>query len=106
MAYRAGGICAKTYSPALLVFALNLLSLALLTIVTFASGTSAPLGSLTVPRRDVVEVWADARMAAERMQLSIHPQCSRFTFVPPEVLSYASPYAVMAGSRLLYCCPC
>jgi hypothetical protein len=58
--------------------ALNVAPFALFNSVTLASGTSAPLGSLTMPRREVDAVWADTRVAAEKIQ-SIVPQSSRLT---------------------------
>jgi hypothetical protein len=42
------------------------------------------VGSLTIPRRDVVAVWPNARVTLERVQQSTHPQRDFFTSVPPE----------------------
>src|SRR3954470_10872275 len=80
--YLAGGSCGNTYWPALLASAVRVWPLALLDSVTLAPGTSAPLGSLMVPRRDVVAVWEKRERDAERMQQSIHPHGDLFTSVP------------------------
>src|SRR5579859_1954118 len=73
MVYLAGAICAKTYEPDASALALSVWPFALLVMVTVAPGTSAPEGSFTVLRRDVVAVWEKSREAVERMQRSIHP---------------------------------
>ena len=54
--------------------------------VTVAFGTSAPLGSLTVPRSEVVADWPKAKLHVKRMQKSIAPRWELFTSVPPERL--------------------
>jgi hypothetical protein len=44
----------------------------------------APVVSFTAPRSEVLEVWAEARVAIERMQQSIHPHWDFFTATPPK----------------------
>jgi hypothetical protein len=52
--------------------------------VTFAPGTSAPEGSLIVPRSEVVAIWLKQGATVERTQRSIHPDRDFFTAVPPK----------------------
>jgi len=58
--------------------------------VMAAPGTRAPVESFTVPRSEVVAFWAndkvatDDKVAAERIQKSIHPHRDFFTATPPE----------------------
>ena len=70
-----------------------------------APGTNAPLESFTTPRREVVAVWANARVAKERMQQSIHPERDRFTAAPPQVLNCTGVDAGVALTRLADCGP-
>lgn len=51
-----------------------------------APGTNAPLGSLIVPRREVVAIWLNPAGTTERIHRSTHPQSDRFTAVPPKDL--------------------
>jgi hypothetical protein len=46
----------------------------------------APVESFTVPRSEVLAVWANAKVAAERIQKSIHTHRDFFTATPPEKL--------------------
>src|SRR5690348_12338432 len=58
--YFPGGICGKTYKPLLSLVALSWKPLAGLSSDTCAPGSTAPEGSVTAPRTDVTEVWAQA----------------------------------------------
>src|SRR5436305_4705889 len=82
--YLAGGSCGNAYWPALLASAVRVWPLALFDRVILAAGTSAPLGSLMVPRSEVVAVWEKIGRDRERMQQSIHPHGDFFTSVPPK----------------------
>jgi hypothetical protein len=55
-------------------------------MVTVALGTTAPLGSFTVPRSEVVADWPKAKLQVEKMQRSIIPNGNRFTSIPPKIL--------------------
>jgi hypothetical protein len=86
MVYLAGGTCVNTYSPLPFATAVNVCPFALSVSEIFAPGTSAPLGSLTTPRSEVFAFWENTRVAAERIQKSIHPFREFFTAVPPELI--------------------
>jgi hypothetical protein len=53
----------NVYSPAALEVAFWVWPLAPLVSVTIAPGTTAPLGSFTTPRREVVATWATIVLA-------------------------------------------
>src|SRR3954470_16745223 len=61
--YVAGGTCWNWYSPFASVLVSRDVPWAGFLIVTVAPGTTAPLGSITVPRRDEVAVWVKAAVA-------------------------------------------
>ncbi len=61
------------------------LPFALSVIETFAPGTSAPFGSLMMPRSEVLAFCATAKTAVERIPTSIHPFRECLTALPPEV---------------------
>jgi hypothetical protein len=56
--YFAGGICVSEYSPLAFEVVLSICPVALSSNVTVAPDTTAPVGSVTIPRRDVVAFWA------------------------------------------------
>src|SRR5580704_4292293 len=103
MVYLDGEICGNAYRPALFAAALNDLPLALSVRVTVAPGTNAPLGSLIVPRSDVVAIWPKARFTKEKAHRSTNPQSDRFTAVPPKVLHVKTGYE-MYGCSLRHMC--
>jgi hypothetical protein len=72
------------YDPELVAVAVNVAPFAASTIVIFAPGTSAPLGSFTTPRSEVDAVWPNERVTVERIPMSIHPKIDRFTADPPK----------------------
>ena len=85
--YFAGGICAKVYKPEAFEVTVKVVPLVASTMLTLAPGTRAPLGSLTVPRSEVVADWPNKWVAVERIQISIHPEIDRFTADPPKLLA-------------------
>src|SRR5580704_8421001 len=103
MVYLDGEICGNAYRPALFAAALNDLPLALSVRVTVAPGTNAPLGSLIVPRSDVVAIWPKARFTKEKAHRSTNPQSDRFTAVPPKVL-HVKTGCEMYGCSLRHMC--
>jgi hypothetical protein len=63
----------------------------------------APLVSLTTPRSEVFVVWAEARVAMERMQHSIHPDRDVFTATPPEKMLKRACGVCATVSRFFSC---
>src|SRR5215204_6156786 len=94
--YGAAGSCGKVKLPSSLVFASAGVLVSVVVTVTFAPGTTAPLGSTTRPVIEPRSLWARAEAPSPEMRISSVAKVSLWNFM------HASRYPVEHAMRLRY----
>src|SRR5215204_3929939 len=97
--YGAAGSCGKVKLPSSLVFASAGVLVSVVVTVTFAPGTTAPLGSTTRPVIEPRSLWARAEAPSPEMRISSVAKVSLWNFM------HASRYPVEHAMRLRYGSP-
>src|ERR1700761_7792928 len=90
MVYFAGGIWLNVYWPAAFDVACRTVPVVLFVNVIVAPGTTAPLGSLMDPRKDVVSVWLKADEIRENRNRRTQNACRLVTDSSRKIQQYRS----------------